>query len=120
MDADHQKSAFASKRGVPKCPFGELYVLHFQTDDFFKTKFCGKQEKVSILLNNGVPMGLQFSITGIGIVMLQSANNALGTIYVAAFTASMRIKYLFTCLKILAWLWLHTADRILVQASWIE
>ena len=46
MDADHQKSAFASKRGVPKCPFGELYVLHFQTDDFFKTKFCGKQEEV--------------------------------------------------------------------------
>lgn len=53
--------------------------------------------KISILLNNGVPMGLQFSITGIGIIMLQSANNALGTNYVAAFTASMRIKYLFTC-----------------------
>lgn len=52
---------------------------------------------ISILLNNGVPMGLQFSITGIGIIMLQSANNALGTTYVAAFTASMRIKYLFTC-----------------------
>lgn len=47
MDADHQKSAFASKRGVPKCPFGELYVLHFQTDDFFKTKFCGKQDIIS-------------------------------------------------------------------------
>ncbi|MGI6231784.1 MAG: MATE family efflux transporter [Prevotella sp.] len=54
-------------------------------------------KKISILLNNGVPMGLQFSITGIGILMLQSANNALGTIYVASFTASMRIKYLFTC-----------------------
>ena len=53
--------------------------------------------RVSILLNNGVPMGLQFSITGIGIIMLQSANNALGTVCVAAFTASMRIKYLFTC-----------------------
>ena len=51
----------------------------------------------SILLNNGVPMGLQFSITGIGIIMLQGANNALGTACVAAFTASMRIKYLFTC-----------------------
>ena len=49
------------------------------------------------LLANGVPMGLQFSITGIGIIMLQSANNALGTLYVAAFTASMRVKYLFTC-----------------------
>ena len=54
-------------------------------------------KKISILLNNGVPMGLQFSITGIGIIMLQSANNALGTTCVAAFTASMRIKYLFTC-----------------------
>jgi putative MATE family efflux protein len=49
------------------------------------------------LLNNGIPMGLQFSITAIGIIMLQSANNALGTLYVAAFTASMRVKYLFTC-----------------------
>lgn len=53
--------------------------------------------RTNILLNNGVPMGLQFSITGIGIIMLQSANNALGTTCVAAFTASMRIKYLFTC-----------------------
>ena len=54
-------------------------------------------KRTSILLNNGVPMGLQFSITGIGIIMLQSANNALGTTCVAAFTASMRIKYVFTC-----------------------
>lgn len=54
-------------------------------------------KRTSILLNNGVPMGLQFSITGIGIIMLQSVNNALGTTCVAAFTASMRIKYLFTC-----------------------
>ena len=54
-------------------------------------------KRTSILLNNGVPMGLQFSITGIGLIMLQSANNALGTTYVAAFTASLRIKYLFTC-----------------------
>jgi putative MATE family efflux protein len=53
--------------------------------------------KVGRLLNSGIPMGLQFSITGIGIIMLQSANNALGTTYVAAFTASMRVKYLFTC-----------------------
>lgn len=49
------------------------------------------------LLKNGLPMGLQFSITAIGIIMLQRANNALGTTYVAAFTASMRVKYLFTC-----------------------
>ncbi len=54
-------------------------------------------KRISILLNNGIPMGLQFSITAIGTIMLQSANNALGTTYVAAFTASIRIKYLFTC-----------------------
>jgi Na+-driven multidrug efflux pump len=41
-------------------------------------------------------MGLQFSITGIGIIMLQSANNALGTVCVASFTAAMRVKYFFT------------------------
>lgn len=54
-------------------------------------------KKVGRLLNNGIPMGLQFSITAIGTIMLQSANNALGTVYMASFTASMRIKYLFTC-----------------------
>lgn len=54
-------------------------------------------KRISILLNNGVPMGLQFSITAIGSIMLQSANNALGSTYVAAFTAAIRIKYLFTC-----------------------
>lgn len=54
-------------------------------------------KKISILLNNGIPMGLQFSITAIGTIMLQSANNALGTIFVASFTASVRIKYLFIC-----------------------
>ena len=55
------------------------------------------RKRMRELLSNGVPMGLQFSITGIGIIMLQSSNNALGTLYVAAFTASMRVKYLFTC-----------------------
>ena len=49
------------------------------------------------LLNIGVPMGLQFSITAIGSIMLQSANNALGTACVAAFTAAIRIKTFFIC-----------------------
>lgn len=49
------------------------------------------------LLYIGVPMGLQFSITAIGSIMLQSANNALGTACVAAFTAAMRIKMFCMC-----------------------
>ncbi|MBQ9400712.1 MAG: MATE family efflux transporter [Bacteroidales bacterium] len=49
------------------------------------------------LVSVGAPMGLQFSITAIGSIILQSANNALGTTYVAAFTAGMRLKMLFFC-----------------------
>ena len=49
------------------------------------------------LLNMGVPMGLQFSITAIGSIMLQTSNNALGTACVTAFTAGMRLKMFFMC-----------------------
>ncbi|WP_106485054.1 MATE family efflux transporter [Bacteroides sp. Marseille-P3684] len=49
------------------------------------------------MLGIGVPMGLQFSITAIGSIMLQSANNALGTACVAAFTSAMHIKMFFLC-----------------------
>ncbi|RHJ83216.1 MATE family efflux transporter [Parabacteroides sp. AM08-6] len=49
------------------------------------------------LMYIGVPMGLQFSITAIGSIMLQSANNALGTACIAAFTSAMRIKMFFIC-----------------------
>lgn len=52
---------------------------------------------VGTLLKIGVPMGLQFSITAIGSIMLQSSNNALGTDCVAAFTAAMRIKMFAIC-----------------------
>ena len=49
------------------------------------------------VLSIGVPMGLQFSITAIGSIMLQSSNNRLGTDCIAAFTTGMRIKMLFIC-----------------------
>ena len=52
-------------------------------------------ERQKHLLSIGVPMGLQFSITAIGSIMLQSANNALGTASVTAFTVAMRIKMFF-------------------------
>ena len=50
---------------------------------------------VSNLLSNGLPMGLQFSITAIGSMIIQGANNSLGAIYTSAFAASYRIKQLF-------------------------
>ena len=47
------------------------------------------QSLANTLLTIGVPMGLQFSITAIGSILLQSANNALGTTCVAALTSAM-------------------------------
>lgn len=44
------------------------------------------------MITMGIPMGLQYSITAIGSMVMQSANNGLGSIYVSGFTAGMRIK----------------------------
>ena len=41
--------------------------------------------------------GLQFSITAIGSMVMQSANNGLGSVYVSAFTAAMKIKQFMMC-----------------------
>ena len=49
------------------------------------------------LLAMGVPMGLQFSFTALGIVFMQAANNTLGTVYITALTASIRIKQFLLC-----------------------
>ncbi|MCH5291481.1 MAG: MATE family efflux transporter [Treponema sp.] len=51
-------------------------------------------EKFRLLLVMGIPMGLQFSITAIGSIVMQTANNRLGSVYVSAFTAGSRIKQL--------------------------
>lgn len=67
-------------------------ILKTEPEDRRFRKDLAKQ-----LLSIGVPMGLQFSITAIGSIMLQSANNALGTACVAAFTAAMRIKMFVMC-----------------------
>ena len=49
------------------------------------------------LILMGIPMGLQFSITAIGSMVMQSANNSLGSVYVSGFTAGMKIKQLAMC-----------------------
>ncbi|MDO4475267.1 MAG: MATE family efflux transporter [Lachnospiraceae bacterium] len=54
-------------------------------------------QAASRLMQMGLPMGLQFSITAIGSMMMQSANNSLGTVYVSAFAAGMRIKQFAMC-----------------------
>ncbi len=45
----------------------------------------------------GVPMGLQYSITAIGSIILQSAVNGLGSLYVAAVAAASKLCQLLAC-----------------------
>lgn len=57
----------------------------------------GNAEQAKELLMMGLPTGLQFSITGIGSMVMQSANNGLGSVYVSGFTAGLRIKQFTLC-----------------------
>ncbi len=52
---------------------------------------------IKTMLIMGVPMGLQYSITAIGSMVMQSANNGLGSVYVSGFTAGMRLKQFCMC-----------------------
>lgn len=56
----------------------------------FDPGIAGKQIRV------GIPMGLQYSITAIGTMMVQSSLNILGSGAVAAFTAGSKIDNVFT------------------------
>ena len=98
------------------------YIYMYRKFDILRTEPSDRlfrKDLAGQLMSIGVPMGLQFSITAIGSIMLQSANNALGTACVAAFTAAMRIKMFVMCpLDALGiWLWLRIPDRTMVRGS---
>lgn len=67
-------------------------LLHPRKEDM---KFDGYYARQVFVM--GVPMGLQYSITAIGSMVLQSANNSLGTTAVSAFTAALKIKQFAMC-----------------------
>jgi len=50
-----------------------------------------------VLCAMGIPMGLQYSITAIGSIVLQSSVNALGSLYVAAVAAGTKVYQLLAC-----------------------
>lgn len=50
-----------------------------------------------VLCVMGIPMGLQYSITAIGSIVLQSSVNALGSLYVAAVAAGAKVFQLLAC-----------------------
>lgn len=58
-------------------------------------KFNGHALRELIIM--GVPMGLQFSITAIGSMVMQSANNSLEDVYISAFAVTSKLKQLAMC-----------------------
>ncbi len=50
-----------------------------------------------VLISMGIPFGLQYSITAIGSVILQTAVNGLGTIAVASMTAGAKVSMFVVC-----------------------
>ena len=67
-------------------------ILHISSEDCrFDRSYC-----LSAFLM-GAPMGLQFSITAIGSMVMQAANNGLGSVYVSGFTAGARLKQFTLC-----------------------
>lgn len=67
-------------------------ILHIQKDEWTPDRHL-----MGSLCGMGVPMGLQYSITAIGSVILQSATNTLGSDAVAAVTAAGRITGFLAC-----------------------
>ena len=51
-----------------------------------------KGSSICNLLGMGIPMGLQFSITAIGTMIVQASLNTLGATYIAAYSATMKIQ----------------------------
>lgn len=66
-------------------------ALKLEKEDFRPQWYMTKMQ-----LGVGIPMALQYSITAIGAMMVQSSLNLLGSMSVAAFTAANKIEQLGT------------------------
>lgn len=55
------------------------------------------RRSMEVLCGMGIPMGLQYSITAIGSVILQTSVNSLGSVAVASVTAGSKISMFFCC-----------------------
>ncbi|MCR5670868.1 MAG: MATE family efflux transporter [Butyrivibrio sp.] len=68
----------------------KIEILHLKKEDWQPDR-----SHFFILLNMGVPMGLQYSITAIGSVILQIAINGLGTDAAASVTTAAKVGMFF-------------------------
>ena len=66
--------------------YKKFKVLRLKKDDFKVEKSYYKNH-----LKIAVPMGLQFSVTAIGVIIIQSAVNVFGSTVIASFTAASKV-----------------------------
>ncbi len=73
-------------------------ILHLKKSDWTFRKENRKEDIEYIIehLKIGLPMAMQFSVLGIGILIIQSVCNTFGTDVIAAFTAALRIEQIAT------------------------
>lgn len=70
-------------------------ILHLEKQNFrYRKGSFGK------LIGLGIPMALQFSITAIGAIILQSAINIYGAVYMAGFSAASKIENIITMVAV--------------------
>lgn len=67
-------------------------ILHLRKEDlrpdfYYIGRLCGV----------GLPMGLQYSITAIGTIIIQTAVNGLGSVYMASITAGSKVGQFMCC-----------------------
>lgn len=75
-----------------------LYMMKkFEILRIRREEWTPNRHLMGMLCGMGIPMGLQYSITAIGSVILQSATNTLGSDAVAAVTAAGRIGGFLAC-----------------------
>lgn len=67
-------------------------ILHIEREEWRPN-----MRYIKTLCAMGIPMGLQYSITAIGSVVLQTAVNSLGSMAVAAVTAGGKVSMFFCC-----------------------
>ncbi|MGL5259091.1 MAG: MATE family efflux transporter [Lachnospiraceae bacterium] len=66
-------------------------LLHIEKKHLYIEVQCAKNQ-----LNTGIPMALQFSITAIGVIIVQSSLNLFGSVVVAAYTAALKVEQFVT------------------------
>lgn len=67
-------------------------ILHISREEWRP-----RADRMATLCAYGVPMGMQYSITAVGTVILQVAVNSLGSLAVAAMTAAIKVMNFLAC-----------------------